>query len=507
MKSSPAKVIIRTRMAPSPTGLLHIGTARTTLFNFLFARHHGGAFILRVEDTDKERSQREYEENIIVGLHWLGIQWDEGPTVVATSNQLPATSTYIGDYGPYRQSERTEIYKKYLEQLLIEGKAFYCIHSKEFLEAELKAQMDLREAPRHVCEDRGKGHTEGIIRLKNEATGAISFTDLIRGSISVPAESLGDFSIARDPLHVLYNFAVVVDDYTMHISHVIRGEEHIANTPRQILIQEALGFPRPVYAHLPLILNKDRSKMSKRGDSTSIDEYRKEGYLPEAIVNFIALLGWHPTDEQEIMDMDRLIREFDLKRVQKSGAAFDPEKLRWMNGEWIRMLPIPQLTARVMPFLEEAGLLTVSGGTYHAPGGEAISPLYLEGVVALEQPRLKTVREVTQRTGFFFEVPIYDADLLRWKGEQPPEETTRNLEKIHKILCDINEDLFNEEHLRVKLTPIAEKLGKGEVLWPLRAALSGREASPDPFQLLSVLGKKRSLQRLAYALTKLAERR
>src|SRR3989344_183292 len=270
---------IRTRMAPSPTGMLHVGTAHTTLFNYLFARHHGGSFILRIEDTDPERSRKEFEKNIIDELTWLGIEWDGKVT---------------------RQSEMAHVYKPYLEQMLREGTAFYCPHSEEELKKERELQMANKESPKHVCEFRDKQAEKGIIRIKNNAEDTIVFTDEIRGEISFDPKLLGDFSLARSLESALYHFAVVIDDTEMDITHVIRGEDHISNTPKHILIQRALELPSVTYAHLSLLLGTDRSKLSKRHGATSITEYREEGYLPQALLNFLALLGWNPGTEQEI---------------------------------------------------------------------------------------------------------------------------------------------------------------------------------------------------------------
>mgnify|MGYP001563603721 FL=1 len=316
---------IRVRIAPSPTGPLHIGTARTALFNYLFSRRYGGQFIMRIEDTDLERSDAKYEEDILEGLSWLGIAWDEGP---------------------YRQSERIEIYRKYIEKLLAEDKAFYCFHSVRELEEEKQKLMEGKKPVLHLCEYRTMGaggrtapkdgKSDSIVRFKTPAGKKITWHDAIRGDLSFESDLVGDFSIAKRVDVPLYNFAVVVDDCTMEISHVIRGEDHISNTPKQLLLIEALGFPVPQYAHLPLILGSDRSKLSKRHGATSVAEYRAQGYLPEALFNFMALLGWNPGGTEEIFSKEELAKEFSLERVQKSGAVFDIKKLDWMNGEYIR---------------------------------------------------------------------------------------------------------------------------------------------------------------------------
>src|SRR3989338_6881533 len=368
-----AKNNVRVRIAPSPTGPFHLGTARTALFNYLFARKHDVVFVLRIEDTDKERSEKKWEENIIEGLKWLGIEWDEGPVFVPERSEglqkrgsavALAQAETIGNYGPYRQSERTEIYKRYIEKLLNEGKAFYCWHTSEELEKEKKEQEDRHEAPRHTCAFRDTKEQDveapqkqqGIIRIKNDAD-AISFEDLIRGKITFDMRLLGDFSIAKNLTEPLYNFAAVVDDFEMRISHVIRGEDHISNTPKQIFLQQVMGMPSPIYAHLPLILGPDRSKLSKRHGATALLEYRDMGYLPEALCNFTAFLGWNPDTDEEVLSRDALISLFDIAKVQPSGAIFNVEKLDWMNGMYIRKMGIEELTMRCVPYLIRAGLI------------------------------------------------------------------------------------------------------------------------------------------------------
>ncbi|MEK7153985.1 MAG: glutamate--tRNA ligase, partial [Patescibacteria group bacterium] len=314
---------IRVRMAPSPTGYLHIGIARTALFNYLFAKHNNGKFVLRIEDTDLERSEKKFEDDILTGLKWLGLSWDEF----------------------YKQSDRIPIYSKYIQKLLDNGRAFWCYHTEKELEQEKIEQSEKKELQRHVCKYKGE-KTEtgdikrGIIRLVVDENSArkINFEDIIRGKVEFEERLLGDFSIAKNTETPLYNFAVVVDDYEMDITHVIRGEDHIANTPKQILLQEALGFERPQYAHLPLILGEDRSKLSKRHGAVSLNEYRKQGYLPEAIFNFLALLGFTPPEGKEILSREELVEIFDLVKIHKSGAIFDTRKLDWLNGEYLKKL-------------------------------------------------------------------------------------------------------------------------------------------------------------------------
>lgn len=469
LKIQSSKLKVRVRIAPSPTGYLHIGTARTALFNWLFAKKNNGKFVLRIEDTDLERSDKKYEKDIIESLKWLGLDWDEGPV---------------------RQSDRLDIYEKYINQLLKNGAAYYCFCSKEELEAERQAMLAQGFAPKYSGKCRtlseqevkskmgnGEGH---IIRFKVPET-TVTFKDLIRGEISFDTGLIGDIAIAKDPRVPLYNFAVVVDDEEMEISHVIRGEDHVANTPKQILIQKALEFRQPHYAHLPLILDPDRSKMSKRHSATSIQEYRDSGYLPEALANFLASLGWHSKDEKEIFSREELIQEFDLGRVQKAGAVFNVEKLDWLNAQYLRNISNEDL----------AKLLGL------APTEENLK------IVSLTKERMKKLTDFEALAGFFLKVPEYASELLVWKST-PKRDILENLKALEVLLEKIDSGEFAKDNLEKVLMPIAEERGKGETLWPLRAALSGQEASPGPFEIMDALGKKETLSRIRIAIDKLS---
>ena len=335
---------IRTRFAPAPTGLLHLGGARTALFNYLFAKKYQGVFVLRIEDTDIERSRPEYEKDIIENLKWLGIEWDEF----------------------YRQSERQKIYAQYIKKLLEEDKAYYCFCSEEELEAQRQYQLSIGEAPRYSgkCANLSPEEVEklkesgklAVIRFRVPAK-KIEFNDLIRGKIEFETSLLGDIVIAKNLSTPLYNFTCVVDDFEMKISHVIRGEEHISNTPKQILLQEALNFPSPQYAHLPIILAPDKTKLSKRHGAIGISEFKKDGYLPEALVNFMAFLGWNPGGEREIYSLPSLIKEFSLEKVQKGGAIFNIKRLDFLNSFYIRQRSVEKLTELCLPYLIEQGLI------------------------------------------------------------------------------------------------------------------------------------------------------
>ena len=481
---------VRTRIAPSPTGNLHIGTARAALFNYLFAKKNQGSFILRVEDTDRERSTPEFGKNIVEGLKWLGLDWDEGPDIG-------------GKYGPYRQSERTNLYKKYLEQLLAEDKAYYCFCSEEELEAQRQYQLSQGLAPKYSgkCANLNQEEIKSylakgkspVIRFRVPSK-KVSFVDIIREKVEFDTGLLGDLVIAKDLETPLYNFAVVVDDFEMNISHVIRGEDHLSNTPKQIIIQEALGFPQPIFAHLPLILGTDRTKLSKRHGATSLTEFREEGYLPESLINFMAFLGWNPgkeemsfpSREREIYSLTSLVREFSLDKVQKGGAIFNINKLDFLNGFYLRQKSLDKLTELCLPYFFKANLV--------------VEVNYLKRVIALYQERLKKLSEIVELTDFFFKDKIeYDPELLRWKEEEK-EETRKSLKKLEKILFRIKSEDWQKENLEKVLLAEAEKVGdRGKLLWPLRVALTGKKASAGPFEVAEILEKEKVLERVKEA--------
>lgn len=499
--------MIRVRIAPSPTGNFHIGTARTALYNYLFARANGGSFVLRIEDTDVLRSEEVFEKDIIDGLTWLGLTWDEGPDKG-------------GAYGPYRQSERTDIYRTHLHTLSEKGMLYRCYCTPEELEQERQAYQERNEAPRYsgkcrsITEaDRIRFEEQGknfVLRFRTPSE-TLVFEDIVRGSVSVDTSLIGDMVIAKDMDSPLYNFAVVVDDYTMEITHVIRGEDHVSNTHKQILIQRALGFPLPQYAHIPLILNPDRSKLSKRKNKVSLVEYRKEGFLPEALINCMALIGWNPGGEQEIFSLEELGNIFSLERVHKAGAIFDIQKLRWINAQYIRAKDITELTHLCLPFLVEKGYITpinselFATGPFVTKGGREVDFAYCETVIAGERERIETLSEITDRTELFFvEIPEYDPVILAWK-DMTPESVRESLLFAENALLAIDEDGWDAASLeeRVK-SAIAEKgLKNGEVLWPLRVALTGLEKSPSPFEVAAILGKAYTISRIQHALSRI----
>ena len=465
--------IPRVRIAPSPTGKLHIGTARSALFNYLFAHKLHGTFILRIEDTDRERSTLAYEESIKSGLQWLGLLWDEGPDAG-------------GAYGPYRQSERTALYEKYLQELLDSGKAFICHHSSAEIQQEYEKKKEQKLPLVHRCDQLTGTDEKGVIRFRaTEET--ITFTDLIRGNISVKASTLGDFSIAKSIHEPLYNFTVVVDDHKMRISHVIRGEDHISNTPKQVALYNAFGWTMPAFAHMPLILAPDRSKMSKRYGAVDIQEYRKMGYLPEALINFLALLGWNPGTEQEIFSLDELSEQFSLDHVQKGGAVFNQQKLDWLNGQYIKRLTSEELARRAEPYLRDV------------LEGKKFDAALFQRVMPLAQQRMKTLRDIVE-FAFFFSVAPYDSALLSWK-DASLEETRKYLEEVRTCIVGLDEAAWDEQRLEVAIMAHANALdNRGKMLWPLRVALSGLPQSPGPFSIAALLGKEQTLERLRTAL-------
>ena len=468
---------VRVRFAPSPTGSLHIGGVRTALFNWLFAKKHNGVFILRIEDTDKERSKKEYEDEIIEALRWVGLDWDEH----------------------HRQTERLDLYARHLEHLLAEGKAYYCYCTKEELEAQRQSMLAAGLAPRYSGHCRNlqappEGRAPQVIRFRTPSI-AIEFKDMIRGTVRFDPALIDDFVIAKSVREPLYNFAVVVDDEDMHISHVIRGEEHLSNTPRQILIQHALGFGQPTYAHLPLILNAQRGKLSKREADVAVLSYREKGYLPAAIVNFLVLMGWHPApdketgEEKEIWTLEELVPAFDMARVQKAGAVFNEEKLDWLNREHLRRLSADEIEALLMPRFAARGIA--------APASRE----RLHETIGTVRDRMRTLNDFFELADFLFDLPDYPASLLRW-DKAPEGEAKELLEEAHRALAGLA--AWDKESITAALESLIAARGKGNVLWPLRVAFSGRQSSPDPFSLAASLGKEESLGRITKAVAKLS---
>jgi glutamyl-tRNA synthetase len=483
---------IRTRIAPSPTGYFHIGTARTALFSWLFARRYGGKFILRIEDTDKERSTEEFDIDIMECLSWLGLDWDEGPET-------------DGAYGPYKQSQRTEIYQKYIDQLVEQNLVYRCYCSPEDLADEKKSQEANHLPPKYsgkcsnlspeqiaVYEKEGRPYS---LRFRITQTEPIKFKDLVKGEMEFDPKLFGDFIVVKSDGLPTFMVVNIIDDSEMRISHILRGEDHLSNTPRQILLAQAMNLQVPEYGHLPMILNSDRTKMSKRKNPVSVSkDFRDQGYLPEAMINFLVLLGWAPKSAKsndEIYNLKDLVSEFDLHEVGKSPAIFDSSKLDYFNGFYIRQMDLGELAKRALPYLQKAGFV------------EKENEIVLK-VIALIQERLKKLSEIPELTEFFFKEPQYDADLLITKGATK-EITLKALGESAKVLAD--ETDYSRDSLDSLLRALATKIEvtAGQVLWPIRAALSGKPASPGTFELLGFFGKEESLARIQKAIDKLKE--
>ncbi len=434
---------IVTRFAPSPTGLLHGGNYRTAVFAYLFAKKSGGEFIVRIEDTDRERSKKEYEENIIETLDWLGLQHDHF----------------------YRQSENQPRHQTLLQQLIDKDLAYIS-----------------KETPKE------EGERAEVIRFRNPNT-TITFNDIVRGSISIDTTDLKDFVIARSITEPVFHFAVVVDDADEGVTHVVRGEDHISNTPRQILIQQALGFAIPTYAHLPLVLSTDKTKLSKRKGAKALTQYREEGYLPAAVINYLALLGWHPHDNKEIFSVDELIAAFDLERIQKGAGVFDEAKLKWFNQEHIKKLSPEAFADLLRAFMKGRG--------------EELPPFF-SNVAKLLQERSQTLLEAAEALknefDFIDQAIPYDKTLLLKSAKAEAEAVTQHLTKVIEILQTLSDESFTNEGVKEAIFPYATEVGRSAVLWPMRVALSGKEKSPDPFTLASLLGKAKTLTRLNQAL-------
>ncbi len=446
---------IVTRFAPSPTGLLHAGNYRTAVFAYLFARKHKGEFIVRIEDTDRERSKPEYEADIFDALKWLSLEEDTR----------------------YRQSEHHPRHEKELHRLIESGMAYVS-----------------KEAPREEggpsFAKTSKDKREEVIRFRNPNT-SLTFEDAIRGPITFDTTELGDFVIAKSHTEPVFHFAVVVDDWDEGVTHVIRGEDHISNTPRQILIQKALGAPTPIYAHLPLVLGPDRAKLSKRRGARPLLAYRELGYFPEAILNYTALLGWHPQGDKEVLSKEELIELFDVSRIQRGGAMFDEVKLAWLNHEHGKLLSAEEYSFRLANFLK-------------ARGKEA--PLYLLKAAPMLKERAQTLLEAAEllkagECAFFDAAGPYEAELLARGAKAPAEAVRTHLEAVLQMLKELHEGSWSAAGVKEAIFPYATEHGRASVLWPLRIALSGREKSADPFTIAGLIGKEETLKRLAHALT------
>jgi nondiscriminating glutamyl-tRNA synthetase len=483
---------IRVRYAPSPTGHLHIGNARTALFNYLFARHHNGKFIIRIEDTDIKRNVAGGEENQLTYLKWLGVDWDESIDVG-------------GPFGPYRQTERLDLYRKYAEQLMAAGRAYYCYCTEEELEKEREEQTERGETPRYsgkhrslTDEQRAAYEAEGrvpSIRFRVEEGKSYTFNDQVKGDITFESDGIGDFVIVKKDGIATYNFAVVVDDYLMEISHVLRGEDHISNTPRQLMIYEALGWEPPQFAHMTLIVNEQRKKLSKRDESIIqfIEQYDQLGYLPEAMFNFIALLGWSPEGENEIFSREELVAAFDADRLSKSPAAFDTNKLNWMNNHYLKKADLERVTSLAIPHLQKAGLLPETL--------DSAKREWVQALVALYQEQMNCASDIVPLTGMFFrDEPEYDEEGRALLGEAHVPEVLRSFLGLAE-----QSEPFTPEAIQALLKSVQKETGhKGKQLFmPVRVALTGQMHGRDLNQTLALLGQSRVVGQLRKLLSQI----
>ncbi|MBO2521057.1 MAG: glutamate--tRNA ligase [Clostridia bacterium] len=483
---------VRVRFAPSPTGALHVGSARTALFNWLFARHTGGVFVLRIEDTDALRSTESSAEGILQGLRWLGLDWDEGPGAG-------------GDYGPYYQRQRLELYREFARRLEERGRAYRCYCTPEELDARRQQMMaegkgskydrrclHLTGAERRRFEDEGRPY---VLRFLCQDEGETVVHDLIRGDVRFPNQVLDDFVIVRSDGMPTYNFAAVVDDHLMAITHVIRGEDHLSNTPKQIQVYQALDLPVPQFAHIPMILGPDRSKLSKRHGAKFIMEFAEEGYLPEAMVNYLALLGWAYDDSQEIFEIPgELIEKFSLEGISKNPAIFDVQKLEWMNGVYIRKLDPAELARRALPTMQKAGLLP-----------QEVSDALMEryrAVVKAVQERVKTLGEIVDRTRYFF------AEEITWDPKAVKKFLHREYVPalFERLIMELSPlEPFTAAAIEPVFDRIVEESGlsRGDVMQPVRVAVTGGTVSPGMYETLELLGRARTCQRLRTVLERL----
>ena len=478
----------RTRIAPSPTGYMHIGTLHTALFNYFLAKKTGGQFLLRIEDTDRTRFVEGAIESMLKTFERLGLEFDEGPKLENS------TIVQKGECGPYIQSQRLDIYKKYIKKLLDQGDAYQCFCTKERLEKMRAAQIQSKQTPKYdrAClsltdEQRQEKTDEQIpyvVRM-HVPVGETRVNDLIRGEIIFANADIDDQVLLKSDGYPTYHLAVVIDDFLMHITHVVRGEEWLPSTPKHILLQQMLGFDVPLYAHLPLLLNADKSKLSKRQGDVAVEDYLNKGYLPEALLNFIGTLGFNPTGDRELYSLQELIDFFEITQVKKSGAVMNLEKLNWMNNQYIQKLDEDMLMSLAIPFL---------------PDGQDRD--LVKKFLTVERSRLNTLSELKEKFEPYCLNPQVDPKTLIWKGSNGLD-AKMNLESIACLIDKMDESIFeNLETIEIKIKKYIERehLHNGNVLWPLRVALSGREKSASPFEFLWVLGKDEAIRRVKTAI-------
>jgi len=487
---------IRVRFAPSPTGFLHIGGARTALFNWLFARHTGGTFILRIEDTDEVRSTDESVDAIFTSMKWLGLDWDEGPTGSVRQTSGGLTLAVRGDYGPYFQMQRLDLYQKACDALIDKGMAYPCYCTPEEVEKMREMALLAKRPPKYdgTCrklspDERKLREAEGrkkSVRFRTLHEGNTRFTDLVRGAMDFENVLLEDFVILKTSGVPTYNFACVVDDHHMKISHVIRGDDHLSNTPRQILVYQALGWEPPQFAHLAMILGSDGSRLSKRHGATSVTEYRDAGYLPEVMLNYLALLGWGTEDSQQIFEKQDMVDKFLLERCGKSPATFDPAKLIWMNGEYVRKTPVPRLAELGKPF-------------FTPPHDVAAVPqARYEQSVALEHEKIKLLTDIPKLVDFLlWDDYEYREEAVAKVLKQPGADAM--LEELSKRLTAL--EPFDAASIEAMCKALAKDktVKNGAVFHPLRVSTSGRTEGPSLFHFVEFLGKAKTLERIARA--------
>ena len=481
---------VRVRYAPSPTGHLHIGNARTALFNYLYARHHDGDFIIRIEDTDQKRNIEDGEKSQLENLEWLNIDWDESP-------QKP------GNYGPYRQSERKDIYLPLIDQLLASNLAYKCYCTEEELEIERESQKARGEIPRYngkcahlSAEEQAKKEAEGItpvIRFRVPKNKSYSFDDMVKGNITFESDSVGgDFVILKRDGFPTYNFAVAVDDHMMKISHVLRGDDHIANTPKQLMIYEAFGWEAPEFGHMTLIINSETGKkLSKRDESILqfIEQYRDLGYLPEAMFNFIGLLGWSPVGEDEIFSKGEFIKMFDADRLGKSPAAFDNKKLEWISNQYMKQVERKEMAQLALPYLVEANLVEAN------PSEEKLA--WVEELVSLYQPQMSYAGEIVELSSLFFneELSLNDEAKEVLAGETVPTVLEAFAERLNDL------ESFEVSDIKASIKAVQKETGiKGKNLFmPIRVAVSGQMHGPELAETIMLLGKEKALEHIKQA--------
>lgn len=483
---------MRTRFPPSPTGFLHLGGLRTALFAWLLAKKTGGTFTLRIEDTDRSREVPGAAENIVRTLAWAGLMPDEGVILDAKG-----ALTERGEYGPYHQSKRLPLYKKYADQLLESGSAYYCFCTAERLDGMRKDQEKRRQAPMYdrtcveLTKEEVKKRLESgekhVIRMKVPREEEVNYTDEIYGPLTFKGHTIDDQVLMKSDGFPTYHLAHVVDDHLMKMDMVNRGEEWLSSLPKHLILFKALGWKPPRYAHVPLLLNKDRSKLSKRQNDVAAEDYIRKGYLPEALLNFLALLGWNPGTTQELFTLPELIESFSLDRVHKSGAVFDLEKLDWLQGQWMRKIPAKEFAERIKPLVIEK-----------FPAA-ATDPKSLERA-ALIQERITFFPEAPDMLSYFYETPTVSIDLIaNPKQKITKEDVPKILGMIHEALSKISDTGWSQEAVTSALDSVITTSGlkKGQILWPLRAALTGREYSPGAYEVAALLGKEETMKRLS----------